>query len=67
MHDQQVDFDLVRDDHLQAMGYQVLRFNNEEVCKKLSAVLENVVRVLSQTKHRVDVEKKIATVWAVTS
>jgi len=47
-HDAQADYDDARTERLQAYGYQVLRFRNQEVLSDLPSVLERIVRVASE-------------------
>ncbi|AFZ12009.1 protein of unknown function DUF559 [Crinalium epipsammum PCC 9333] len=42
IHDQQQVYDQARTEKLEAFGYRVLRFTNEQVMKDLSAVLEQI-------------------------
>lgn len=46
IHKSQADYDQYREDVLSAMGYQVLRFTNEEVMGEMSMVLERIKRSL---------------------
>ncbi len=43
VHDQQTEYDSARTAQLQAYGYHVLRFRNEEVFANLSSVLEQIL------------------------
>ncbi|MBW4547994.1 MAG: DUF559 domain-containing protein [Symplocastrum torsivum CPER-KK1] len=45
IHAQQKDYDSVRTEQLQAFGYQVLRFTNEDVLSDLQTVLAHIVKV----------------------
>ena len=47
IHDRQQVYDRARTEHLETFGYRVLRFNNDEVLKDLSAVLEKIVEFSS--------------------
>ncbi|MGB3207819.1 MAG: endonuclease domain-containing protein [Crinalium sp.] len=42
IHDQQQVYDQARTEKLEAFGYHVLRFTNDQVMKDLSAVLEQI-------------------------
>ncbi len=42
IHEQQQDYDLARTVQLEAFGYRVLRFTNEEVLSDLPSVLERI-------------------------
>jgi very-short-patch-repair endonuclease len=42
VHDQQIDYDAARTQHLEQYGYRVLRFRNDEVLNDLGAVLEKI-------------------------
>jgi len=42
IHDQQQVYDQARTEKLEAFGYRVLRFTNDQVMKDLSAVLEQI-------------------------
>ncbi|HEY9863528.1 MAG TPA: endonuclease domain-containing protein, partial [Candidatus Obscuribacterales bacterium] len=42
IHDQQQEYDQARTEKLEAFGYRVLRFTNDQVMKDLSAVLETI-------------------------
>ena len=46
IHKSQADYDQYREDVLSAMGYQVLRFTNEEVMGEMSMVMERIKRSL---------------------
>lgn len=43
IHTQQIVYDEARTEQLQAFGYQVLRFTNEEVLRDLQTVLDRIV------------------------
>jgi len=42
IHDQQVDYDAARTEHLEQYGYEVLRFRNDQVMNDLGTVLESI-------------------------
>ena len=42
IHDQQQEYDQARTEKLEAFGYRVLRFTDDQVMKDLSAVLETI-------------------------
>ena len=42
VHDNQMDYDAARTEHLEQYGYGVLRFRNEQVLHDLSTVLEAI-------------------------
>jgi very-short-patch-repair endonuclease len=42
IHDKQTDYDEARTQQLQAYGYRVIRFRNEEVLNDLASVLEQI-------------------------
>ncbi len=44
-HDETVEYDRVREEHLQKYGYQVIRFRNGEVLNDLTSVLNRVLEV----------------------
>lgn len=44
IHDQQQAYDQARTEKLEAFGYRVLRFTNDQVMKDLSAVLEQIAK-----------------------
>lgn len=46
IHDQQADYDQDRTHHLEAYGYRVLRFRNDEVLTDLPAVLTRITAAL---------------------
>ena len=48
IHNQQQDYDAARTEHLEAYGYQVIRFKNEEVLDNLPAVLEQILVAIDQ-------------------
>ena len=43
VHQGQVEYDRVREDHLRAAGYRVLRFKNEEIFNDLQHVLNIIL------------------------
>ena len=45
IHAQQEDYDNVRTEQLQAFGYRVLRFTNEDVLSNLQTVLAHIIKV----------------------
>lgn len=42
-HDETIDYDRVREEHLQDYGYQVIRFRNDEVLNDLTMVIEKIL------------------------
>ncbi|MGB3492307.1 MAG: endonuclease domain-containing protein [Elainellaceae cyanobacterium] len=46
IHNQQKAYDGARTDHLQAFGYKVVRFKNEEVLENLSSVLTQIIKIV---------------------
>jgi very-short-patch-repair endonuclease len=42
IHDDQIDYDAARTEHLEQYGYLVLRFRNDEVLHRLETVLERI-------------------------
>jgi very-short-patch-repair endonuclease len=42
IHDEQIDYDIERTNLIQARGYRVIRFRNEEVLVNLPAVLDTI-------------------------
>ena len=54
IHDQQVEQDAARTEHLEAYGYRVLRFRNDEVLTDLGAVLASIEQatIPVSTQHR---------------
>jgi leucyl-tRNA synthetase len=49
IHKAQADYDQYREDVLLTMGYKVLRFTNEEVMGKMSMVLGEIMKNLSES------------------
>ena len=47
VHEQQTDYDAGRTQHLNAYGYRVIRFSNEEVLTDLRTVLERILHAAS--------------------
>jgi very-short-patch-repair endonuclease len=47
VHDQQVEYDEARTEHLNGYGYRVIRFRNEEVLHELPSVLERILAAAS--------------------
>jgi very-short-patch-repair endonuclease len=45
-HEEQVEYDAGRADHLNAYGYRVLRFSNEQVLKDLDVVVSEIQRAV---------------------
>ncbi len=43
VHDEQVDYDQVRSEHLGEYGYHVIRFRNQEVLGNLPSVLDKIL------------------------
>jgi very-short-patch-repair endonuclease len=52
IHEQQTEYDQARIDYLQAYGYRILRFSNQQVFTDLEAVLDEIKAV---AEARVDV------------
>lgn len=52
VHDAQAEQDEARTQHLQAYGYRVVRFRNEEVLTTLRAVLERIAQAVSPPPPR---------------
>jgi very-short-patch-repair endonuclease len=52
VHRNQVEYDQIRENDLSEMGYEVLRFRNEEVVNEISLVLEAVEEKLSQLSEK---------------
>ncbi len=50
VHDRQIDYDRERDLCWQDMGFDVLRFTNDQVLKDLPIVLETIERAVAQKK-----------------
>lgn len=50
----QSEYDKRRDEYLNQLQYQILRFKNEEILCNLSNVLERIHRTLSLLKERVE-------------
>ncbi len=48
-HSEKVEYDLIRTEFLSKMGYQVLRFWNNEVFQNLEAVLESINNAVTMT------------------
>jgi very-short-patch-repair endonuclease len=46
IHNYQADYDAARTEHLEAYGYTVMRFQNEEVMQELEKVLERIFQAL---------------------
>ena len=42
VHDDQMDYDAARTEHLNAYGYRIVRFRNDEVLNELGTVLETI-------------------------
>jgi very-short-patch-repair endonuclease len=42
VHDEQIDYDAARTEHLEQYGYRVLRFRNDEVLDDLDTVLDTI-------------------------
>lgn len=51
IHKSQKAYDNIRNDHLQAMGYNVLRFNNQQVENHLIDVLEEILRMVTKSQQ----------------
>jgi very-short-patch-repair endonuclease len=49
IHDRQIEYDTARTEQLQAFGYQVLRFQNEEILMNLPSVLEQILLTITKT------------------
>jgi very-short-patch-repair endonuclease len=52
VHAEQIDQDAHRTAHLEAYGYQVLRFRNDEVLTNLPSVLDRIVTAVRQRPSR---------------
>ena len=50
IHKTQVEYDQVREGDLRVMGYQILRFTNEEVINDISGTIEEIHQILASTK-----------------
>ncbi|MCD7099591.1 endonuclease domain-containing protein [Stenotrophomonas sp. MMGLT7] len=48
-HLQQRDYDMQRTRHLQALGWRVLRYWNDDVLLRTDAVLEDILRALGES------------------
>lgn len=49
VHNQQVDYDVIRTKHLQELGFKVIRFQNEEVFESIEKVLSKIREELSSS------------------
>jgi very-short-patch-repair endonuclease len=52
IHDHQIDYDEARTAHLEAYGYTVVRFRNDEVLSNLDAVLNRILATANTLRHR---------------
>ena len=52
VHRNQVEYDQIRENDLNEMGYEVLRFRNEEVVNEINLVLESIEEKLSQLSDK---------------
>jgi very-short-patch-repair endonuclease len=50
IHEQQTEQDAARTEHLEAYGYRVLRFHNDEVLTNLAGVLERILLVATEAR-----------------
>jgi very-short-patch-repair endonuclease len=48
IHDEQVDYDVARTQHLQHLGYRVIRFHNQEVIQNIDSVLQQILDAVLQ-------------------
>ncbi len=51
IHEQQQEADAVRQEFLEAQGFRVLRFGNDEVLQSLDSVLDVIHETLAQLQH----------------
>lgn len=49
VHDQQVEYDAARTEKLNHLGYQVIRFCNQEVLSDLRSVLQKIANKIEET------------------
>ena len=49
VHNQQVDYDVIRTKHLQELGFKVIRFQNEEVFESIEKILSKIREELSSS------------------
>ncbi|MFZ4815676.1 MAG: endonuclease domain-containing protein [Phototrophicaceae bacterium] len=47
IHEQQVDYDMIRQAYLESLGYRMIRFTNTQVLNEIDIVLTEIVQVLS--------------------